>query len=151
MSVTKWNSATGLLLSGAAALAMSSQAAMAAQTTLVCNNDTRPDFEGMTVALDEARGTVTFNHPAHTIGRIPHTFPARSDGPFAATFDSKTITVDIPTYTSGDGIINYSHYTIDRVTADLLQFDSSNAPFDQAAERDKVMYHFTCHVARALF
>lgn len=151
MSVTNWNSVTAPALFGVAALAISSQAAIATPTTLVCSNDTRPDFGGMTVDLDEAGGTATINYPARTEYRVspPQTYPAHSVGPFRATFDVKQVVFDQQDQTGS--IALYAHYTIDRLTGALFEFSSMYAPFNQAGPRDRVVYQYTCHVGHPQF
>lgn len=141
------------LLFGMAMLLITSPAAQARPVTLVCNNDTRPDLGQITVDLDEAAATATLNFPARMIpnGRYPPiSSPASSVGPLPARFDAKSVTFDQQKAVT-DTITVYNHYTVDRVTAVLLSYFSQSAPWDQAAPKDRAMYHYTCHIGTAQF
>ena len=138
-------------LLGAAILIAASQIALAAPTTLVCHNDSRPGDPDITVDLNDAKGTATINNPAYYMpnGNLSPVFvPASSAGPFAAKFDARTITFDQKIV---DGPATYHHHTIDRLTGVLFQYSSVDAPWDRAKPQNRVMYHFTCHVGKAKF
>ncbi len=138
-------------LMGAAILIAAGQTALAAPTTLVCHNDSRPSDPDMTVDLNEAKGAAAINYPAYYMpnGNLSPVFvPASSAGPFAAKFDARTITFDQKTAV---GTTRYTHTRIDRLTGVLFQYNSDGAPWDQAKPQYRVMYHFTCHVGKAKF
>jgi hypothetical protein len=136
-----------------AALAMSCSAAMADPTTLVCENGLRPDqVPHLTIALDESKGTVTINYPVTSVvypgSAGPFITPAQSAGPLPAKFDSTSIVFDRHDRESGGF---YEHFTIDRVTAVLIDYQSMKAPFDQASSDQKVIWRYTCRVGKAQF
>lgn len=93
--------------------------AQAAPTTLVCtgNNAT------FTLDLNEAKGTVTNNYPAAPLyPGSPQTFPARTEGPFPATFDSKTIAWDCATESDKKASASIRRpSSLDRMTGILQQ------------------------------
>ena len=50
-----------------------------------------------------------------------------------------------------DTLTLYSRYNIDRLTGVLLAYQSTNAPWDKAAPRDRVMWHYSCHKGEKQF
>lgn len=131
------------------ALLMSSTTTLADPTTLVCNNDTRPDLGPISVDLNQAQGTVTENAPARSVpnGDLPPIdMPAASNGPFPAKFDAKTISFDRKVNDQ-----SYWHITIDRVTGVLLWYSSDFAPWDEATPENRAMFQYSCHVGQTQF
>ncbi len=114
------------------------QPALAAPTTLVCTRPP-PNDRKITIDLDEAKGTAIVNYAAWDA------MPAFSFGPVAATFGSKTVA-----FNSKIGA-RYEQSTIDRMTLDFAAYFSENSPFDQAAQRDRVIYEYSCQVGKAQF
>jgi hypothetical protein len=125
----------------------------AATTTLICHNDDRPDFGQISVILNEAKGTVSINYPARSVpnGRFPPIdVPASSTGPMTAKFGSDSIDFS-QQKAETDTLTLYSRYNIDRLTGVLLAYQSTNAPWDKAAPRDRVMWHYSCHKGEKQF
>ncbi len=136
-----------------ATLAASAQVTKASTVTLVCNNKIkRADLlPHITIDLSEGEGRVSVHYPATSIaypgGAVVNT-PAKSLGPFPATFDSKTIAFDVRDgYNEGF----YQRYTLDRMSGNLLDYTSVKAPFDEAPPDDRVVWHYTCKVGKAKF
>jgi hypothetical protein len=143
MSVLKFSARAALV--ALAMLLASGQAAMAETKMIVCTDDDYRQAGKLTIDFDQTKGTVTVDIAAST--RTLHNgstidVPGNSMGTLPATFGPKTITFDY----NANG--SYAHYTIDRVTLEMLAYASEGAPFDQAAARDKVPEHYTCHVAK---
>jgi len=128
------------------AIMVMSQPAIAAPTTLVCSNDTRPDLAQVTVVLEEAKDTAVLNYDAS--GQMP----ASTKGPFTATYSPQTVTFDDNNEHPDNGQwAYYNHYTIDRMTLIFLNYSSMKAPWDQAAPEDKALWHYTCHLGKVQF
>ena len=138
MPFLKLNAGAGVAFIILAMLMATCQPVLAASTTLVCTRPP-PNDRKITIDLNEAKGTATVNYAAWD------SMPASSLGPIAATFDSKTVTFDTKNGT------RYDHYTIDRVTLDFTNYGSEGAPFDQAAQQDRVIYEYTCSIGKKQF
>lgn len=116
----------------------------------MCNNGLRPDQSPhITVDIDEGKGAVTVNYPATSIyyGSLPTDTPAHSIGPVAAMFDSKTIVFDLRDQEPGF----YEHFTLDRITGVLLDYNSVHAPFDRASPTDRAVWSYQCEVGTPKF
>lgn len=139
----------GGAMAGVAVLALP-QAALAAPVVLVCISDAANGQ--MTVDLDAAASTATITYPAGTVpSRPPVSFPARSIGPLAARFEPRSVTFDNQSTAYAGAPTIYEHFTVDRLTGNLLDYYSAYAPWDQAGPRTRAMYHYTCHVGTAQF
>jgi hypothetical protein len=131
-----------------AVLLVAGQSVFADPITLLCANITRPDFSTLTVDLDEAQGLATVNWPTSSIpnGAYPPIIVAAySSGPLKAKFDPKSVTFD---ENRGEG---YIRYTIDRLTGELLQYQSHGAPWDQVGPNNRVLYRHSCRVGKTQF
>jgi hypothetical protein len=131
-------------------LAMIAAPAYAAPTTLVCDNGLRPDqVPHITVDLNAAERTVTVNYPATSIyyGSLPTETPAHSVGPINAVFDAKTIVFDLRDQEPGF----FKHFTLDRMTGVLLDYNSVGAPFDNASPNDRAVWSYNCQVGTPKF
>jgi len=146
----KWSGCAGLAL-----LLVAAGPALAEPTTLICTGADvqRGTTLPINIDLDEPASAVTINYPAHTDASTtpPTPIAATSDGPLDAIFDPKTVVFNMQKPGSGATVMRYSHYTLDRLTGALIQYDSNNAPFDQADPKDKSIYHYSCHLAKAQF
>ena len=129
-----------------AMVVFSSKIASADTKTLVCKWN-GGDTPLVTIDLNEAQGTATYNTPAWINSGIP--IPATSTGQLPAKFDPKTVTFD-QQIQSGNATV-YMHYTLDRVTGLFSIYESQEAPFDQALQQNRSMSQYTCHVATAQF
>jgi hypothetical protein len=125
-----------LRIAGGALLAWltAAHAAFADPTTLVCNTGLPLDMGPTIVDLNEAQGTVTLHLPALKNSEIP----ARTAGPFQATFGPETITF-------ADMSNGEADYVINRVsgTVALTQFAGDHHVAGYA--------NWTCHVAQKQF
>lgn len=122
----------------------------AAQTTLICDNESRPGDPAITVDLDDTKSTVKVNYPAQTLpGNPPGYSPARSVGPYKAKFTSQKITFNSTTSAGSD--TSYSRWEIDRLSGAMLYYFGIGADFDQSPPNRRVMYRFKCQVAKARF
>jgi hypothetical protein len=93
---------------------------------------------------------VTVNYPAQTLPSNPPTYsPARSFGPYKATFTPKQITFKYTTPSAGE--TNYNRWEIDRLTGAMLYYFGIGADFEQAAPNRRVLYRFGCQIAKAKF
>jgi hypothetical protein len=126
------------------------QPALAIEKTLICDNGLRPDqVPHITMDLDEANSTVTVNYPATSIyyDSLLKDTPARSVGPVAAAFDPKSIVFDLRDQEPGF----YKHFTLDRLTGVLLDYNSVDAPYDKAPATDKGVWSYNCQLGTAKF
>jgi hypothetical protein len=141
MAVFKVNGCAHAAIVALATLAATAQGARAETTTLVCPAIT-PSWPTLEIDLNEAQGTATVNWDAW-LGPGGKPFPARSDGSFAASFNSKSVTFD-------DNHNGYNHFEINRLTGTLV-LHSSGAPWDQSPESDRVATQWGCHVGKKQF
>jgi hypothetical protein len=114
------------MLFGLATLAIGSTAALAAPTTLICDNEIHPDQPSSTIILDEAGRTVS---------------GVEGKGPVAAVFDPGKITFTEVVDSNGDPQSTWN-YTLDRLTGNLSMIAGNGTRFPKLA---------TCHPGKAQF
>jgi hypothetical protein len=134
-----WAGAARRLLLGIAALLVTSTAALADPTTLICDTHESNQAGPFTVDLNEAQSTVSF----HSSGLAPSGgYPGTSGvtrGPFPASFNPNTITF------ADDSPDAVSTYIINRVAATVEETDVGKAV--------SMTWHsvWTCQVGKAQF
>jgi hypothetical protein len=130
MSLSKLNGGARAALVALVVLIATGQPALAAVTTLVCPAYS-PSWPPLEIELNEAKGTATVNWDAW-IGP-DRTHPASSEGTFAASFNSKSVTFDDNTQSR--------HFEINRLTGALV-IKEENAGFETK---------WDCRVGKAQF
>jgi hypothetical protein len=124
--------------------------AVADAKTLVCNDTYSNNWPPLTIDLNEAESKIAITSPAWTSTRykVPNHWAAFSSGPLPATFDSNTITFDRHDRDSDNF---YQHFTINRLSGQLLYYTSINAPLDRARAEDQALFRYKCKVGKARF
>ena len=130
MSFSQLHGAVRVSVAALALWVATSQSTLADTTTLVCPAIT-PSWPTLEIDLNEVQGTATVNWDPW-LGPGGRPFPAESQGSFAASFNSKSITFDDNR--------RQRHFEINRLTGTLV-----------LSQGEGLVTHWGCHVGKKQF